>query len=260
MTLTGADEAISAPMRGLDVARPLRIVVERATDLANADLECGVADEHVGPDRVEQLLFRHQAPGVLHEVLQHVVGARRERHDLPVTPELRAGAVERARSECEAPVGRGRWQRLRHGHRRRRFLEASTIRQDGSIRSGRLHFRDRSPRQRPTKAASSSSVSKCVASELRMCCTRPQKRPADGLASGRSCTRNTRPVHESLSWPLGAGSADVSVMFPAYGPATPDVVSSSCANGKFAAAGQTSRLSYPTLTWRSCQTAAGALP
>ena len=82
-------------MRGLDVSRLLRVVVERPADLANADLECGVADEHVGPDRVEQLLLRDEAPGVFHEVLQHVVRAWRERHDL-----RRRAAVARRRDRA----------------------------------------------------------------------------------------------------------------------------------------------------------------
>ena len=57
------DEAIAAPVRGLDERRRPRIVVERAADLADAHLERAVADVHVSPRELEQLVLRDELPG-----------------------------------------------------------------------------------------------------------------------------------------------------------------------------------------------------
>src|SRR5262249_57024299 len=72
------DEAIAATVGGLDDPRVLRVVIERPPDLADADLEGAAAQEHAGPDRVQQLVLRDEPRRARGEVLEHREGLRRE--------------------------------------------------------------------------------------------------------------------------------------------------------------------------------------
>ena len=114
-------EAIAAPVRRLDVGRRLRIVAEGLADLADADLERGVAHEHAGPHHVEELLLGHQPAGVPRQVVQHAERLGREGHGPavalergvlhvePVGPEDQRGSVvhwaggSRGRTACPRP-------------------------------------------------------------------------------------------------------------------------------------------------------------
>ena len=68
------DEAIAAPMRGLDESRRMRVVAERAPDFADADLQRPVGDESARPDRVEELPFSNQVSRARGEVLEQRQG------------------------------------------------------------------------------------------------------------------------------------------------------------------------------------------
>ena len=114
----GGDEAIPAPVRRLDVLRLARIVVQRLPDFPDADLERGVADEDVGPQRVEELLLGDEATGVLREIGEYVVGLGGERNDTVVALEPAAGAIEHARAEDQrAAIGRRQSVCCRHAER-----------------------------------------------------------------------------------------------------------------------------------------------
>ena len=91
-------------MSGFDVARLVRIVVDRPANLADADLEGGIADEHVGPDGIEQLLLGDEPPRVLHEIAQHVERPGCQRNVLAVASQAGVREIERTRSEDEHPV------------------------------------------------------------------------------------------------------------------------------------------------------------
>ena len=66
-----ADEAVAEAMSGLDESRRVRIVAKGVADLPHADFEHGVGDGRVRPDRRQQLVLRHQAPGARHQMVQH---------------------------------------------------------------------------------------------------------------------------------------------------------------------------------------------
>ncbi len=93
------DEAIAAAMGRLDVRRRPRIVGERPPNLADADLERAVAHVHVGPRQLEQIVLSDELTGMVHQVVQHREGLRRERHDDVAAAELSSGGIQPERSE-----------------------------------------------------------------------------------------------------------------------------------------------------------------
>ena len=95
-----ADEPVAAPVQRLDVARPARIVRERAAQLLDAGDERRVADRGLGPHRGEQLILGDHLAGPLGEE-----GQQRER--LGREPDLaRAGHQSAARVETIASEGK----------------------------------------------------------------------------------------------------------------------------------------------------------
>ena len=106
-TVDRRDEAVAAAMRGLDEARRLRVVAKRAADLAHADLERGIADEHPGPDGVHELVLGHQPAGVLGQVLQHAERFRRQRDRHAVMEQRGAPEVQGkvAEDQCSRRCG-----------------------------------------------------------------------------------------------------------------------------------------------------------
>ncbi len=62
------NEPVTAFGHGLDEKRILRMVPEGTAHLEDVSLDGLRFDNAAGPDRVEQLLVRHQLPGVLHEI------------------------------------------------------------------------------------------------------------------------------------------------------------------------------------------------
>ncbi len=78
--MDGGDEAIAAGVEGLDVARGVGRVAERAADLRDGLLEDGVGREHVGPDLIQKLFLGDDAFAVADEVAQNLYGARLDLH------------------------------------------------------------------------------------------------------------------------------------------------------------------------------------
>ncbi|MFZ1123366.1 MAG: hypothetical protein WAN81_24345 [Candidatus Binataceae bacterium] len=68
------DEAVSPAMHGLDEARGLRYVAQRFTQLLYTNCWHRVADRHSRPNGIEQCRLRHQLPGMIDQVKQHVEG------------------------------------------------------------------------------------------------------------------------------------------------------------------------------------------
>src|SRR5260370_27801803 len=62
------NEPVAALGHGFDEKRVLRTVPEGAAHLEDVSLDGLRFDNATGPDRFEQLLVRHQLPGVLHEI------------------------------------------------------------------------------------------------------------------------------------------------------------------------------------------------
>ena len=116
------NEPIAAAMDGLNNLRLLRIVAKRRPDLADRDLEHGVANEDSRPDGVEQVVLRDQAAAVLGEAPQQGKGLGRERDLLAAAPDTLVRPIELERPDAGArrrkqsvrtTVGRGRPGRRR---------------------------------------------------------------------------------------------------------------------------------------------------
>lgn len=71
-----------------------RIVVEREANLADGDLEHGVADEHARPRRIEQVVLRDEAAAPLGEVPEHTERLGREGHLAGADPDALVGEVD----------------------------------------------------------------------------------------------------------------------------------------------------------------------
>ena len=100
------DEAVAAPMSGLDESRSMGVVTERSPDFTDADLQRPVGNEYSRPDGVEQFRFANQVARASGEVLQ-----QRERFggqgDRPgVSVELAPGRVDAKTIEGEHAVRR----------------------------------------------------------------------------------------------------------------------------------------------------------
>jgi hypothetical protein len=72
---------------------------QRLTNLLNGDLEDGIADERILPDRADQILFRHQLPGSRDEVLQDAERLGPELDEIRVFPQALVHEIERVGTE-----------------------------------------------------------------------------------------------------------------------------------------------------------------
>ncbi len=88
------DETVPAPVRGLYVGWRPRIVLQRAADLADADFQGAVADVHIGPGQIQQLVFGDELTGAIDEVLKNGEGLGRQGHDGVAAAELSSGGIE----------------------------------------------------------------------------------------------------------------------------------------------------------------------
>jgi hypothetical protein len=66
-------------------------IAQGSAQLADGDAHHGIADGSLGPDSVEQRVFRHQAVGMGHQVVQHIEGFGGQGNGLGAAPE--AGIV-----------------------------------------------------------------------------------------------------------------------------------------------------------------------
>jgi len=88
------DEPVAATRYGLDEARRGALVAERRAELADGEPDDVLRDRDVSPDRVEELLLRHQLAWSLHEMLEDGEGLRPQRHGHPVPAELAGAQIE----------------------------------------------------------------------------------------------------------------------------------------------------------------------
>jgi hypothetical protein len=58
-------------MRGVDVPRRFRIIVESFADLTNSDFKDCFADKGPCPHRVKKLFFRDELTGTPNEIIEH---------------------------------------------------------------------------------------------------------------------------------------------------------------------------------------------
>ena len=98
-------EYITAARDGLDDA--LALIGERSADVADASRQRLVRNNHVRPDRSNDLVLRDQPAGIFHEIAEHfeALGAQLDRV-LPVAQRA-ARHVERVAREPERPVHGG---------------------------------------------------------------------------------------------------------------------------------------------------------
>jgi hypothetical protein len=96
-----SDEAIASAMRGLDEPRRICIVAECLTQLPNTVLQDGIRHKGPGPHRVEQLLLRHELPGVFDQMRKHRKRFGPERDLLRAPPELRVPRIETKPPEAQ---------------------------------------------------------------------------------------------------------------------------------------------------------------
>ena len=95
------NEPIAATMRRFDEAGGPGLVGQRLTDLSNCDLEHGIADERVPPDRADQVLFGHELSGPGEQVYEHRERLGPELDGARALPETLVDQVEGERREVD---------------------------------------------------------------------------------------------------------------------------------------------------------------
>ena len=88
------NEAIAAPVHGLEAARRPDAVAQRLAQLANTVAEDPLAHRRPGPHRRKQGVFGHQLAGVRHQQAQHAEGFGGQGHGLRSAPQLLVGQIE----------------------------------------------------------------------------------------------------------------------------------------------------------------------
>ena len=73
-------------MRSFDEPRRLWIIIESFPELANRDLENGVADKGLGPDGFQEFLFGDELAWTLEEIVQHCEGLGSQLYCLRASP------------------------------------------------------------------------------------------------------------------------------------------------------------------------------
>ena len=102
-----ADEAVAVPLHRTDEGRLARIVAQRASEDPDRLAQSTVADHHVAPDRVEELMSRHRLVPPLDEQDEQVEAARDQRQLPTVADERPAGGGQGVTGETGSGVNRG---------------------------------------------------------------------------------------------------------------------------------------------------------
>ena len=93
------NETISAARNSLNVGWLRRVVVQRLAQLRYGLRQRVIGDRNVGPERLEQLVLRHQRRRTRDEVEQQVDDLGGERHDVAGLGEAVGRGVDRERTE-----------------------------------------------------------------------------------------------------------------------------------------------------------------
>ena len=108
-------EAIPAPRHGGNVPGRLRHIAQHLAEGTNGDAHHGITHGSLGPDRVEQFVFRHQAVRVRHQVVQHGKDFGGQGYGLRRAPQ--AGVLRVEPKGAKDPLERGEHGvRLTHWH------------------------------------------------------------------------------------------------------------------------------------------------
>ena len=99
------EEAIAPAVHSGNKTGCLRCVAQYPAHLADGDAYHGIADGRLGPDGVQQDIFRYQPIGMGNQVLQHTEGFGRQGKGLRSTPET--GVVQIEAKVSEAPLAGG---------------------------------------------------------------------------------------------------------------------------------------------------------
>jgi len=89
-----SDELVSAPGESLDEDRLVVAVLQDLADPQDVFLDDFLVDVSSRPQRLENLLLRHEPPRVLDQVAQHVECLRCDRHSLLAAPQTLIQGVE----------------------------------------------------------------------------------------------------------------------------------------------------------------------
>jgi len=101
------DKTIPATRDRLDVLRSSRIVAKCLTKLGNGLSEGVIGDVRAGPQRIEQLFFRHQRTRVIEQMQQEVEELGCQFHDGVVSHNVIASAIDEEAAEFEVGTCHG---------------------------------------------------------------------------------------------------------------------------------------------------------
>src|SRR5262245_56897564 len=117
-------------MRGFDEAWLPRIVAEGLANLPHARLQRRVADEHVRPQRVQEILFRDEMARRRDEVGQHGERLWSQPNGLPVARQCFVVRVEGESAKCDRMYGdlsNGAGKVSREAHLTLHFLKPASL-------------------------------------------------------------------------------------------------------------------------------------
>jgi hypothetical protein len=100
------NEAIAAPVHGLDEPRRFRVIPKSLAQLADADHQHHITHRRLGPDSIEQGRLGDQLPRMSQQTLQHGKRLRAEGNRLCTPPEARIEEIQTYRQGGMGRLGR----------------------------------------------------------------------------------------------------------------------------------------------------------
>jgi hypothetical protein len=98
------DESVSTPVSGLDEPWRVHVVSQHLPNLAHVDFQYAIGDEHVRPERVEQLLLAHQTTRMCDQVPEERQRLRLQRYQAGRPVEVARPGIEAELAECKSVI------------------------------------------------------------------------------------------------------------------------------------------------------------
>ena len=105
----GRDQPVAAPDHRLDISGRMPVVIEDRSKRVDRNAQARLAHMQIGPDRIEQLVLRHQFSGAVEQTAQQFEGFRCQIDAFVATPQQGVTSVNAKRPERNLDASHGCW-------------------------------------------------------------------------------------------------------------------------------------------------------